>query len=742
MLENQYGNRPSDIAALAAAEHQDPFGVLGMHRTRDGLVVRAIQPGARKVEVIERSSGRALTTLANVQDSGVFVGTVPGNEPFPYKLRITRPQGDTSEIDDPYAFPPLLGDVDVYLLAEGNHLEAWKKLGAHPLTLPVHGEGGVAGVGFAVWAPNARAVSVVGDFNDWDGRRHPMRRRVECGMWEIFVPGVAAGARYKYEIRAANGTLLPLKADPFAFTAERPPLTASIVAPPSRHRWGDGDWMATRARRAAETAPISIYEVHLGSWRRKPEEANRSLTYRELAELLVGYVRDMGYSHVEFLPINEHPFDGSWGYQPTGLYAPTSRFGGPDDFRALIDALHQAGIGVILDWVPGHFPTDPHGLGFFDGTHLYEHEDPRQGRHQDWDTLIYNYGRREVANVLHANALFWLEEFHIDGLRVDAVASMLYLDYSRRPGEWVPNRFGGRENLDAVQFLRRLNELVHDRVPGAITIAEESTAWPMVSRPTVQGGLGFSYKWNMGWMHDTLVYMAHDPVHRRYHHSELSFGLIYAFSENFILPLSHDEVVHGKGSLINKMPGDTWQKRANLRAYLTFMFGHPGKKLLFMGDEIGQWREWNHDSSLDWHLLEDPAHKGIQLLVKDLNQLYRATPALSEGDHHPEGFLWIESNDYQNSAVSFLRRARNPDDLAVVVCNFTPMVRQDYRIGVPAAPGYREALNSDSHLYGGSDVGNHGYVEVEHIPAHGFATSIRLVLPPLAGLLLTPAARA
>jgi 1,4-alpha-glucan branching enzyme len=559
-------------------------------------------------------------------------------------------------------------------------------------------------------------------------------------MWEIFVPGVAAGARYKYEIRAANGTLLPLKADPLAATAERPPLTASIVAPPSRHVWGDAAWMAKRARAAAETAPISIYEVHLGSWRRKPEEANRPLTYHELAELLVGYVRDMGYTHIELLPINEHPFDGSWGYQPTGLYAPTSRFGGPDDFRALIDAAHQAGIGVILDWVPGHFPTDPHGLGFFDGTHLYEHADPRQGRHQDWDTLIYNYGRREVANFLHANALFWLEEFHIDGLRVDAVASMLYLDYSRRPGEWVPNRFGGRENLDAVQFLRKLNELVHDRVPGAITIAEESTAWPMVSRPTVQGGLGFSYKWNMGWMHDTLAYMAHDPVHRRHHHGELSFGLIYAFSENFVLPLSHDEVVHGKGSLLNKMPGDAWQKHANLRAYLTFMFGHPGKKLLFMGDEIGQAHEWNHDTSLDWHLLEDPAHKGIQLLVKDLNHLYRATPALSEGDHHNEGFLWIESNDYENSVVSFLRRARNPDDFVVVVCNLTPVVRAGYRIGVPAAPGYREVLNSDSRLYGGSDVGNHGYVQSEHIPAHGFATSIALVLPPLAGLVLAPAA--
>jgi 1,4-alpha-glucan branching enzyme len=723
------------IEAILSADHPDPFSFFGMHRDDDGLFVRTFQPGARAVSVIDRAEGRVVGTLGNLRDSGVFVGKVERERPFAYRLRVTW--GDeTQEIDDPYAFPPILGDLDVHLLAEGNHLQAWTRLGAHYMRV-----GDIIGTAFAVWAPNARAVSVVGDFNGWDGRRHPMRRRHECGVWEIFVPGVAPGARYKYEIKSTAGSPLPLKADPFAFHAERPPQTASIVAPPSDYRWGDQDWMAARARANAPTAPMSVYEVHLGSWRRKPEENNRYLSYRELAELLVPYVRDMGFTHVEFLPVSEYPFDGSWGYQPIGLFAPTSRFGSADEFRWLVDAFHRAGIGVFLDWVPGHFPTDPHGLALFDGTHLYEHADPRQGRHQDWDTLIYNYGRREVANFLLANAMYWLREFHIDGLRVDAVASMLYLDYSRRAGEWVPNRYGGRENLDAVQFLRRLNDLVHERAPGTVTIAEESTAWPMVSRPTVQGGLGFSYKWNMGWMHDTLEYMAHEPIHRRYHHNQLSFGLLYAFSENFILPLSHDEVVHGKGALVAKMPGDDWQKFANLRAYYVFMFGHPGKKLLFMGDEFAQRREWNHDASLDWHLLEQPLHDGVRRLVQDLNRLYRDMPALYEGDNHEKGFMWIDASDSNNSVVSFIRRARNPDDFVVVVCNFTPVVRQGHRIGVPDASGYREVMNSDSGLYGGSDTGNAGYVETEEVAMHGFPSSLRLTLPPLAGLILQPVAK-
>jgi 1,4-alpha-glucan branching enzyme len=721
-----------DIEAVLSANHPDPFGFFGMHRDEEGLVLRTFQPGARTVEVIDRA-GHSIAKLANVQNSGVFVGRIAGDRPVAYRLRVAW-RDETHDLDDPYGFPPILGDLDVHLLAEGNHLQAWQRLGAHVKRIAE-----TWGVAFAVWAPNARAVSVVGDFNGWDGRRHAMRRRHECGVWEIFVPGVKAGARYKYEIKSTADAVLPLKADPFAFHAERPPQTASVVAGPLEHRWGDREWMQARARTNGPIAPISVYEIHLGSWRRKPEEGNRYLTYPELAEVLVPYVRDMGFTHVEFLPVSEFPFDGSWGYQPIGLFAPTSRFGTADEFRALVDAFHRAGIGVLLDWVPGHFPTDAHGLGFFDGTHLYEHADPRQGHHQDWDTLIYNYGRREVANFLLANAMYWLKEFHIDGLRVDAVASMLYLDYSRRAGEWIPNRYGGRENLDAVQFLRRLNDLVHERVPGAITIAEESTAWPMVSRPTAQGGLGFSYKWNMGWMHDTLEYMSHDPVHRRYHHNQLSFGLIYAFSENFILPLSHDEVVHGKGSLLTKMPGDAWQKFANLRAYYVFMYGHPGKKLLFMGDEFGQWKEWNHDTSLDWHLVEQAPHQGLQRLVRDLNHLYRSSPALNEGDHHDKGFMWIAADDSANSVLSFLRRARNPDDFVVVVCNFTPMPRHDYRIGVPQANGYSELINSDAELYGGGNMGNAGYVEVERTPAHGFPCSIRVTVPPLAGLVLQPA---
>ena len=728
--------RDRDIDRILAAEHDDPFGFLGMHATEDGLVVRTFQPGAISVDVLRGTTREKVASLSNMRRSGLFAGNIPDSHCFDYRLQIAG-DGWEYEIDDPYSFPPVLGDLDVHLLAEGNHLDAWTKLGAHVITL-----GNTAGVSFAVWAPNAKSVSVVGDFNGWDGRRHPMRLRHGCGVWELFIPGLTAGACYKYEIKSRDGRLLPQKADPYAARAEHPPATASVVVAPSRHTWRDRAWIAERRPDKTSTLPMAIYEVHLGSWRRKPEENNRYLSYREFAETLVPYVRDLGFTHVEFLPVSEYPFDGSWGYQPTGLFAPTIRHGTPDEFRELVDAFHAENIGVILDWVPGHFPTDPHGLALFDGTHLYEHEDPRQGFHKDWNTLIYNYGRAEVSNFLLSNALYWLDEFHVDGLRVDAVASMLYLDYSRQPGEWVPNRYGGRENIDAVQFLRRMNEVIRSRAPGTLTVAEELTAWPMVSRPTEQGGLGFSYKWNMGWMHDTLEYIQQDPIHRSYHHNQLTFGLLYAFSENFVLPLSHDEVVHGKGSLINKMPGDLWQKFANLRAYFTFMYCHPGKKLLFMGDEFAQWNEWNHDKSLDWHLLDEPAHAGIKRLISDLNRTYRSVPALHEGDHHPAGFAWIDANDASQSVLSFLRRGRDPQDLVLAVQNFTPVVRHGYRLGVPDVPGFRELINSDSEAYGGGNVGNAGFVATEPIPAHGFAQSVRLTLPPLAGLIFAPTAHA
>jgi 1,4-alpha-glucan branching enzyme len=573
---------------------------------------------------------------------------------------------------------------------------------------------------------------VIGDFNLWDGRRHVMRKHPGIGVWEIFVPGVGDGALYKYEIRGPNGDLLPLKADPFGFRAEKLPGTASVVHDPSRYEWGDAAWMGERENKIALDAPMATYEVHLGSWRRNPDGSY--YTYGQLAEELVPYVAEMGYTHVEFLPPTEHPFDGSWGYQPLGLYAPTSRFGTPDEFKRLVDAFHRAGIGVIIDWVPAHFPEDPHGLGLFDGTHLYEHADPRQGRHPDWGTLVFNYGRPEVSNYLLANALFWVSEYHVDGLRVDAVASMLYLDYSREPGEWIPNVHGGNENLKAVAFLQRMNELVFGRHPGATTLAEESTAWPMVSRPVSMGGLGFGYKWNMGWMHDSLQYISEDPIHRRYHHNEITFSFVYAFNENFVLPLSHDEVVHGKRSLIDKMPGDEWQKFANLRAYYGFMYTHPGKQLLFMGGELAQRREWNHDASLDWHLLEETPHRGVQTLVKDLNALYSATPALYEVDFEPAGFGWIEGGDIENSVVSFLRRANK--DLAIVVCNFTPGVRHGYRIGVPEGGAYEEALNTDDTRYGGSGVRNSEGVLAEKVPAHGQPYSLSLTLPPLATMVL------
>lgn len=722
------------VNAIISADHPDPFSFLGMHQdAEDGrLVVRTFMPGASSVRVVDARDGRDLGDLSPVHPDGLFAGQVSAEGQTPYRLLVTA-NGDEVEMEDPYRFPPALSDYDLHLIGEGTHYRNYDKLGAHLTKLE-----GVQGVSFAVWAPNARRVSVVGDFNNWDGRRHPMRLHPSNGVWEIFIPGLGDGTIYKYEIKAKSGDLMPLKADPYGFYAEQAPGTASKVYDLGRYEWGDQGWMSGRAVSNALDSPMAVYEVHAGSWRRKPEEGGRYLTYREMADELGSYIKEMGYTHVEFLPLSEYPFDGSWGYQPLGLFAPTSRFGTPDDFRYLVDRLHQQGIGVILDWVPAHFPEDPHGLGYFDGTHLYEHADPRRGRHVDWGTLVYNFGRNEVRNYLLSNALFWLEQYHIDGLRVDAVASMLYLDYSRNPGEWIPNEYGGNEDLDAVSFIRRMNELVYEHHPDAMTIAEESTAWPMVSRPIYLGGLGFGLKWNMGWMHDTLEYISKDPVHRKYHHDRLTFGLLYAFNENFVLPLSHDEVVHGKGSLIGKMPGDRWQKFANLRSYYAFMYGHPGKQLLFMGAEIAQEREWNHDTSLDWHLLEDPMHRGIRQLVRDLNTLYRSEPALYQKDFDPAGFEWIDAQDWERSIIAFLRRGEDPADFVVVVCNFTPMARHGYQVGVPAEGFYAEVLNTDSAFYGGSDVGNDGGVMAEASPVHGRPFSISLTLPPLAALILKP----
>jgi 1,4-alpha-glucan branching enzyme len=630
---------------------------------------------------------------------------------------------------------PTLGDIDLYLFGEGNHRDLWKLLGAHPRRVE-----GIDGVSFAVWAPNARRVSVVGDFNQWDGRRHPMRRHPGAGIWELFLPGVGEGSRYKFEILGRDGGLLALKADPFAFEFEaEEPRTASVVASLDGYEWDDPGWVAERGRRNALDAPIAVYEVHLGSWRRVPEEGNRFLTYRELGEALGDYARDLGYTHVELLPVGEHPFYGSWGYQQIGAFAPTRRYGTAKDFMAFVDALHRRGLGVILDWVPAHFPRDPHGLAYFDGTHLYEHADPRRQEQSDWGTLVFNYGRHEVANYLIGNALYWLERYHLDGLRVDAVASMLYLDYSKRPGEWLPNRHGGHENLEAIAFIRRFNEIVYRYHPDAITVAEESTSWPMVSRPTYVGGLGFGLKWNMGWMHDVLDYMRHDPVHRKYHHNALTFGLLYAWHENFVLPLSHDEVVHGKGSLHAKMPGDDWQRFAGLRALYAFMYGHPGKKHLFMGGEFGQTREWNHDRSLDWHLLGmGPYHRGLQGLVRDLNRVYRVEPALHQVDFEPAGFEWMDCSDAEQSVVVFVRRARDPRNLVLVACNFTPVPRHGYRVGVPVGGFYRELLNTDAGHYGGSNVGNAGGVRADPWPSGGQPWSVSLTLPPLGVVMLKP----
>ena len=711
--------------ALADGAHGDPFSVLGLHQRGKRWVLTAFVPGAKRLEVLAATAIAASPVEAV---PGLFTAILPNRQP--YRLRAAN-AGTTWEFDDPFRFGPVLGELDEYLLGEGTHRRLWQVLGAHQI---IHE--GVAGTHFAVWAPNAQRVSVVGDFNIWDGRRHPMRRRGATGVWETFIPGLGEGAAYKYELRGPDGGVLPLKADPVGFGSEHPPANASVVRSLGDAPWLDSDWMSGRAARQSIDAAISVYEVHLGSWRRAP--GNRMLSYLELAEQLVGYVADMGFTHIELMPVSEFPFDGSWGYQPVGLYAPTIRHGTPPEFRTFIEAAHRKGLGVLLDWVPGHFPTDPHGLGRFDGTPLYEHQDPREGFHQDWNTLIYNYGRVEVSNFLVSNALYWLEEYHLDGLRVDAVASMLYRDYSRNDGQWLPNRDGGRENYEAIALLQRMNVTAYGEMPGIVTVAEESTAFPGVSRPVNHGGLGFGFKWNMGWMHDTLNYMSNDPVHRRWNHENMTFGLLYAFTENFVLPLSHDEVVHGKRSILGRMPGDHWQRFANLRAYYSFMFASPGKKLLFMGCEFGQEQEWNHDQSLDWHLLDEHMHRGVANLVRDLNRLYATTPALHAEDCEGIGFEWIDCQDRDHSIFAFLRKGDKSGEMALIVCNFTPVPRHAYQVGVPKGGNWREVLNSDAAIYGGSDLGNDGNVQAKDTPWHGRPFSLSLVLPPLGAVILLP----
>jgi 1,4-alpha-glucan branching enzyme len=719
---------PIAAQALATGSVGDPFSLLGPHPAAHGVIVRVYVPPAEAVELLDRQ-GTLLTPLQALPLPGLFAGRLAA--PGGYRLRIRWPGGLVQEIEDPYSFGLLLGELDIYLLAEGNHLELGRCLGAQPMSID-----GVEGVRFAVWAPNARRVSVVGDFNGWDGRRHPMRKRVEAGVWELFLPRLPVGSVYKYEILGAHG-LLPLKADPVALQAEAPPRTASVVPDPAPFIWSDARWMEARSHAGMLLhAPLSIYEVHVGSWRRLADQGWRALTWRELGDQLIAYAIGLGFTHIELLPIMVHPFSGSWGYQVLGQYAPQATFGDPAAFARFIDRCHNAGLGVILDWVPGHFPTDAHGLAHFDGTPLYEHTDPREGFHQEWNTAIYNLGRREVHAFLISAALHWLERYHVDGLRVDAVASLLYRDYARRPGEWIPNQYGGRENIEAIDFLRHLNDAVAQRCPGALVIAEESTAWPGVTQSTHEWGLGFSYKWNMGWMHDTLRYMQHDPVHRSYSHHDLTFGLLYAFSERFVLPLSHDEVVHGKGSLIGRMPGDTWQRFANLRAYFGFMWTHPGKKLLFMGGEIAQDWEWNHDSQLDWAALEHPLHRGVQRLIGDLNRVYREQPALHAYDSDSLGFRWLVADDSANSVYAYYRAGRADSPPVIAVCNFTPVPRLNYRLGAPRAGAWREILNSDAQIYGGSNLGNAGSVQATDIPSHGQAFSLQLTLPPLATVLL------
>ena len=727
-----------NIGRLVEGTHENPFELLGPHDVIDGnrhaMAVRAYLPTTDRAWVVDSSHGNAQRPMRRIHPAGVFEAICPKeefNDASSYMLRLDQGEGKKTTMHDPYAFPQQLTDYDLHLFGEGKHWQLYDKLGAQITTID-----GVEGVNFSVWAPNATSVSLVGDFNGWDGRRHPMRKHIPAGVWELFVPGLCEGTLYKFRMRQGNHVFD--KTDPMGFAAEVPPRTASYVVDLKRYNWHDENWVARRKKTDWLSRPLSFYEVHLGSWRRPGDDPSKWLSYRELAHQLVEYCQEMGYTHLELLPVAEHPFSGSWGYQPVGYYAATSRYGTPQDFMYFVDLCHQNDIGVVLDWVPAHFPRDGHGLGRFDGTPLYEHADPREGEHRDWGTLIFNYGRHEVRNYLVSNALFWMDKYHIDGLRVDAVASMLYRDYSREDGDWLPNCFGGRENLEAIAFLKEFNEQVHLQFPGSLTIAEESTAWPGVSRPTYLGGLGFSLKWNMGWMNDTRSYMHHEPIHRKYHHDQLTFSLIYAFHENFVLPFSHDEVVHGKGSMLDQMPGDIWQKFANLRTLYGYMWTHPGKKLNFMGGEFGQWNEWNYDESLQWHLLEYETHQGLQKCVADLNHLYCNEKSLYELDFDGSGFEWIDCNNGDESVLSYMRKAKDSNDFVIVVCNFTPVPRTDHRLGVPHVGTYQEIFNSDAEIYGGSNVGNGGFVEADDTPWHGRPASIKVVLPPLATVVFKP----
>ncbi len=724
----------AEIDAIVGGYHGEPFGVLGPQvAERDGkqcLVIRVFRPSDKRVVVLEKKSGKRFE-MQRIHPAGLFEAVFPRRKnPFAYGLELEDMTGRQYELEDPYRFSFRISDFDIYLFAEGNLRQSYEILGAHLCTVD-----GVDGVGFAVWAPNAERVSVIGAFNRWDNRINPMQRRSESGIWELFIPGLVSGAHYKFAVKSKQLGYEVDKSDPYAFYAEMRPSTDSRVWDLGAYDWSDGDWISSRSSRQALDQPLNIYEVHLGSWKRT-SVGNVFLNYRDLAHQMVDYAKQMHYTHIELLPITEHPFDGSWGYQTTGYFAPTSRFGTPDDFKYFVDHCHRNGIGVILDWVPAHFPKDSHGLAFFDGSHLYEHADPRQGEHRDWGTKIFNFGRNEVRNFLLSSAIFWIKEYHLDGLRVDAVASMLYLDYSRESDEWVPNQYGGRENLEAIDFIRQFNEHLHSEFPGVLTIAEESTAWPMVTKPIYTGGLGFDLKWNMGWMHDTLSYMQKDSIHRRYHQNEITFSLIYAFSENYVLPYSHDEVVHLKRSMLDKMPGDLWQKLANLRTLYTFMTGHPGKKLLFMGGEFGQWAEWNEAKSLDWHLLDFPEHRQLQQYVADLNRLYLTEPALHQVDGDWAGFRWIDISDAEQSIVSFVRYAKDKEDCIVVVCNLTPVPRLDYRVGLPYAGNYLEIINSDWPQYGGGGVNNQGHIFAQAQPWQSCSHSAPLNLPPLGTTML------
>ena len=725
MAEPKWKTSGPEIEAIVNGRHADPFKVLGLHTSGKSWIARAFVPGAEKI-VVQSADGKNLGELTRRHDAGFFEGQIKTTKAQVLHFACSNAGGDWV-VTDAYSVGPVLGPQDDYFMAEGNHLRLYDKLGAHPLKMD-----GIDGVHFAVWAPNAERVSVVGDFNAWDGRRHVMRKRMDVGIWEIFVPAAHEGQGYKYELIDQSGKLLPLKSDPYGFAAELRPNTASRVTRTDNFKWSDAEYLKSRIAPDKRRMPISIYEVHMGSWRKK--NGDGFLTYDEMAEQLIGYVKDMGFTHIELLPVSEHPYDPSWGYQPTGLFAPTSRFGDPHGFARFVDKAHAAGIGIILDWVPAHFPTDQHGLSNFDGTALYEHADPRQGFHPDWNTAIYNFGRKEVISFLLNNALFWLERYHLDGLRVDAVASMLYLDYSRKEGEWIPNQYGGRENLEAISFLQRMNHETYGQHPGIMTIAEESTAFPGVSKPTSTGGLGFGFKWNMGFMHDTLQYFQREGIYRKHHHNDLTFGLLYAFSENFVLPLSHDEVVHGKGSLLNKMSGDDWQKFATLRAYFGFMWGYPGKKLLFMGQEMAPWTEWDATKSLDWHLLQHPPHRGMQSTVRDLNNIYKSMPALHARDCEGEGFEWLVADDAENSVFAWVRHSGDGKRPVVVVSNFTSVLRENYTLPLPKSGIWREVFNSDAEQYWGSGKGNMGHVEAFGSPSHGKPASARVTLPPLATL--------